>query len=499
MPDVFYNILLVFGLAAIWISLAPTQLGGQVSYVMVNGNSMEPNYHTGDLIIFRQAEEYQVGDFVVYHDPLLVANIIHRIVALDQDRFIIKGDNNSWNDAYHPTRLEIGGKRWIYLPKLGPAIRWIRTPIYMALASGLIGGLFMINMTMQEPKKKEKRKKVRWPFALSETALYIVGAVVLGFLALTIYAFIRPLERTADNIPYTQTGSFFYSAAGTSSVYDTGAARSGEPVFLNLTCTLNSTFSYTLQGEQLENIAGFRQFYAVVQDEQSGWQRTIPLTSDTTFTGKSYTGTAALNLCQLEDLVSAVEKETGIHSSTYTLVVTARVNVGGEMSGQHFSDTFESHLTFRFDSLHFYLVGNPSTTDPLQTVQSGSLKNSAKVANTLNLLGLKPVVLTMRKIAGSGLAISLGVLLALAIIFYDTSSNNKATAIGIKYGSFMMDIYDQKLGILLPVIDVTTIEDLAKLAERQNAMIMHLIRRDSVHYYLVQSGGTIYRYVSNKG
>ncbi len=48
------------------------------------------------------------------------------------------------------------------------------------------------------------------------------------------------------------------------------------------------------------------------------------------------------------------------------------------------------------------------------------------------------------------------------------------------------------------LVDVTTIDDLAKLAERQNAMILHMMR-DYLHYYHVQCNGTTYRYVISAG
>jgi hypothetical protein len=46
----------------------------------------------------------------------------------------------------------------------------------------------------------------------------------------------------------------------------------------------------------------------------------------------------------------------------------------------------------------------------------------------------------------------------------------------------------------MPVIDVTSIDDLAKMAEHQNTMILHMML-NFLHYYLVQGNGTMYRYV----
>ena len=63
-PSILSNLILISGLIAAWIAFAPLKAGGQASYVMVNGISMEPKYHTGDLVIVRKARTYQVGDVI---------------------------------------------------------------------------------------------------------------------------------------------------------------------------------------------------------------------------------------------------------------------------------------------------------------------------------------------------------------------------------------------------------------------------------------------------
>src|SRR5215217_7406500 len=116
------NFVLFAALAAIWIAFAPTTVGGQASYVVVNGNSMEPAFHRGDLVIVRAASTYRVGDIVTYRNAELKAFVIHRIIATEQDHYVFKGDNNSWIDTYHRIREELIGKLWIHIPKLGKAM-----------------------------------------------------------------------------------------------------------------------------------------------------------------------------------------------------------------------------------------------------------------------------------------------------------------------------------------------------------------------------------------
>jgi signal peptidase I len=144
-------------LAAVWAVFAPTPTGGQATYVIVNGNSMEPGFHLGDLVIVRSARSYNIGDEVAYWDADLGRYVFHRIVGENLDRFILKGDNNAWTDSYQPTMDEIVGKVWISLPSVGKAFQWLRTPIILAVFAGVFVSLALAVMLIT-PKKKRVRK-----------------------------------------------------------------------------------------------------------------------------------------------------------------------------------------------------------------------------------------------------------------------------------------------------------------------------------------------------
>ena len=493
------NILLVMGLAAIWLAFAPVNLGGQVSYVMVNGSSMEPGFHKGDLAIVRQAAAYQVGDIVTYRNADMNADVIHRIIGIEGDHFLIQGDNNSWIDGYRPTQAEIVGKLWLHLPQLGKVVEWVRSPLNMALIAGLLGGFFMLTMIPKKSGKKGKKVQPAGnPAGMFEMALYLFAFLALVFGGLAVFAFTRPVTRSADPIEYQQNGFFFYSAAGAPGVYDGDAAGSGEPVFTKLTCTLNLGFTYILVGEQLDNIRGEQQLSATLRDEQSGWSRSIPLASAQSFNGNTHTSLATLDLCQVQALVADVAEKTGFRPSAGTLDIAAQVSAGGIMAGQEFTDTFEPHLNLKFDSLHFYLPGAGSKTDPLKTTQPGTLANPEMVDNTTQLLGLNLKVGGLRGAATIGLAVALVGLLVLGLYYIAVSKYSQETVIHIKSGGVIMDVYTQGLQVASPVIDVTRMEDLVKLAERQNGMILHLPDKHA-NYYILQLDGTTYRYVTGKG
>ncbi len=96
----FSNALLILSSAALWYVFAPTKLGGGASYVMIDGNSMEPTFHAGDLVILTKAPVYNVGDIVAYKDLKLNAFIIHRIIEYEDGHYVLKGDNNAWIDPF---------------------------------------------------------------------------------------------------------------------------------------------------------------------------------------------------------------------------------------------------------------------------------------------------------------------------------------------------------------------------------------------------------------
>ncbi len=121
-------LLLAFG-----IFMWPARLGGDMYYVMLTGPSMEPHFHLGDLVLVRRASVYQPGEAVLYMHPK-IGFVFHRIAGFDkQGRFILRGDNNAWDDPYHPSREEIMGVFVARVPRLGQMLQSIRTPGVIAL------------------------------------------------------------------------------------------------------------------------------------------------------------------------------------------------------------------------------------------------------------------------------------------------------------------------------------------------------------------------------
>lgn len=487
----FAHLILVASLALFWFSFAPFQLGGQVSYVLVNGISMEPKFHTGDMVIARKAADYQIGDVVTYRDPEMQAYVIHRIIAKEDDNFTLQGDNNSWVDAHRPTRNEILGKLWLHLPQWGKALLWLRQSFNLTISLVLFGGVLMATTFTNSNRRKRATSWGR--LSLFEMSLYLTAISLVLFFAFAVFAFWNPAERPADGISYQQTGVFFYSALGGQNVYDTSMARSGEPVFPRLTCALNIGFVYSITAENLRNVTSDYQITAQILDEQSGWQRTIPLARPTSFQGDTFSSLAVVDLCQVQTLVGEVEQQTGFRPSTYTLSIRPRVLVSGEVQGSYLQDFFEASLEFKFDKVHFYLAER-DVNQALSHSETRKIQNPLMQENRISLAGFSISVPMLRVFSGAGLGISLLMLVVLGVLFYSEIRNHSGALAKMKYGHLMIDIYEYTIEPNARHIEVTTIDELAKLAERQNSVILHL-EHDQAHYYFVQANGSTYRYV----
>ena len=488
----------IAALLLFWVTFMPAQLGGWVTYVIVDGISMEPGFVFGDLVLVRTQANYQVGDAVVYHDETIKRFVFHRIVDMELDRYVLQGDNNAWLDSYHPTRDEIVGKLWLHAPKLGRVIEWMRTPLNLSLAVGLVGGVFMFDL-FKKPKQKGRESN---PFSqvggFSQTALFSFGLLTLLFLAFGIFAFIRPLNRPAENIPYQQDGMYYYSATGTPGVYDTDVVRSGEPVFTKLTCFLNVGYTYNILGDRLQGAAGTYKMYARILDEQGGWQRTLPLNAETVFTGNTFFTMATLDLCQVESLVKLVEQEAGLKQVSYTLEIVTDVSFAATAEGNLVSDSFSQVLPFKYDKVQFYLAENDPQVDPLHSTKPGLVESSILEPNTISLLGLTVTVWMVRLMALFGLGVALIGLGVVGMGLYRAASRSQEALAQLKYGSMLVDVVEQNLAPTSSIIDVASVDDLARLAERHGTMILHTAR-NFLQFYFVQVNGATYRYVFSTG
>ena len=505
-----------------WLALAPAQLGGMASYIVVIGKSMEPKFHRGDLVIVHKEPRYQIGDVIVYRNSQLKSFVFHRIISQQMGRYTLRGDNNSWVDTYEPSVKEVIGKLWLHIPGGGTVIQAIRTPFTMALIAGALGAFLAANLFMKTAKDKKPMndktipdwftsigQKTRYwftetrgltasepvtfsPGEVFEALFFVLGLIGLSSLILGLIAFSRPASRTAQTeISYQHLGVFSYSASTSQGVYDADAITSGDPIFTKLACAVNINFQYTLVAAQTEDIAGTYQLTAMIMEESSGWQRILPLQEKTSFTGDAFGTNARLDLCKIQSLAQSMEQETDFHPGVYTLVITPHIQLDGNLSGQTLQSAFNPMLKFRYDRRQFFLIRNDAEGNPLAFTETGVLHEEYKEANTLLLLGREISIRALRWMVVYGLIISVGGLAFLGLRVRNLARIDPQKFFRIKYASTMINVQDLDPLTTSRIIDVDSMDALAKLAERFNGVILHQEQGD-LHTYCVHVGNTSY-------
>lgn len=146
------GVALVGGLATGWWLLAPQTVGGSMAYLAVRGSSMEPTFHPGDLVVVRAGPPYEPGDVVAYRTPASAPGlgargdasadgeeaapvIVHRVVGLDGERLVLRGDANAADDALRPAPQEVLGRQVARVPGVGGVFAGVRQSAGVAVVA----------------------------------------------------------------------------------------------------------------------------------------------------------------------------------------------------------------------------------------------------------------------------------------------------------------------------------------------------------------------------
>jgi len=118
---------------------------------VVATGSMEPAIEPGDMIIFHEQENYEVGDIVVFEAENFVT---HRIVETTENGFITQGDANNTNDG-EILREQMIGKVVFTVPKVGYAVDFLKSPFgILVLVIGLLALIEVPNLIGRKSKRR---------------------------------------------------------------------------------------------------------------------------------------------------------------------------------------------------------------------------------------------------------------------------------------------------------------------------------------------------------
>ncbi|HFC10437.1 MAG TPA: signal peptidase I [Chloroflexi bacterium] len=483
-------------LIALGVFFFPARLGGEMYYVILTGPSMEPHFHVGDLVLARRAPFYQPGDIAIYRHPR-IGFVFHRIVGYDAEgRFRFKGDNNAWEDPYHPRPDEVLARYAARIPAVGKVLRHLRSPWVITALVVLIGLLLFGDWLRVGPDEEEENFVMPrgdtlydWMIAF---AVLLVLAVLLG-----VVAFTRPkVVQAQEPISYTETVAFSYTARAPEGLYDLPQVQPGEPIFTQLTGTITVGCTYRFTAAAPFQLEGTYRLLARVSDA-TGWKRTLPLTEPTAFQNGTFTAQATLHLEDMRRFIDEFEQITG-RRGTYTLAVMAHIETHGTVGGEAFQETFEPMLRFRWNGNALVLEtsgGVPlgeKAPDPLHIVRQNAIVHTVPRVNTLLILGAHvpvPLARTVSVVVG-GLAL---VLLGGALYYEHQVVEGDPVAQIRLIGGVTTVPLDALPHHTLPVVEVGSLSDLASLAALHRAPVFHLREGEQVHFWL-KTPDVVYHY-----
>jgi signal peptidase I len=497
-------------LATAWVLLAPIALGGEATYVVTDGISMQPRFHAGDLAIVHAESGYHVGEIVAYRSRLLHTIILHRIIGMEGDRYIFKGDNNDFVDLEHPTRSQLVGRLWLHVPGLGSHLGPLRRrgSVALAVMFGLL--LFLSSLFTKKQLRRKRLRAARAPTFRLRLPTRAPSGPVVGFgvavaLAglLTVVAFTKPSRAPAPfAVPYTQSGTFAYSATTTpGAAYPDGRVTTGDPLFLRLVRSADVGFSYRFASSADHRVAGTIGLTATLASS-TGWMRTFTLAKPQRFSGNRASVRGTIDLSSFAALVAHLETTTQVRSS-YTFTLTPLVRIVGAVSGSRLSAVYTPQLGFSLDANELQptlpgAVGHPSTPDrsnPLKPSASGSVSATKMLPASFAILGKHLTVSAMRVFSLVCLFAALCFLAGFGIgdLLGHRMHGTEADSILSRYRNLLVQVVHVRDPSTQRVVVVSDMAALGRIAERYDRMILHekVAGQDA---YFVADDGVLYRY-----
>jgi len=485
-------------IACAWFFFAPSALGGSTTYVVTDGVSMQPRFHSGDLVLVRPESDYRVGQIVAYHNRQLGTIVLHRIVGRAGSRYVFKGDNNNFMDFEHPARGQLIGALWMHVPGMGTDLASVRSP-------ALIGGLFAIGTLLLGgaafARRRRRRGRERRGLRAAEPGLGLaspapvtaainrgavpmmlsIGLAALSpFLVLALLAFTRPSSAAVSvNVPYAQHGRLAYEAEPAAGpAYPAGRVRTGDPIFTRVVGSLGLRYTYRFSSPEAHRLTGRAALTATLAST-SGWRTTIPLGRPAPFHGDVASVSAALDVGSLLGLTSRVEAITAVHG-TYTLTIAPRIAVEGRVGEAPLHTVFAPPSRFSLNKLEIRPVTANGSASAEETEPDALFAKSAQGTATaqrsraahLSLGAFSLSVEAARAIALGGIAL-VAFALAAATSLLRPRRRDETSSILSRYGSLIVPVECvwQLPGV--SVIDVADMDALARIAAHYERSILH--------------------------
>ena len=514
--------------AATWFTwLRPTALGGDVSYVVVDGSSMEPTFEDGDLVLVRDEESYAHGDVIAYRagghfrDP---TRIIHRIVG---DRtgggYVTQGDNRDRTDPWFPTDDDIIGRSWMHVPLAGQGAVLVSQPQAIAVLGGaaaVVGrsrrrrprrsrqpttgsGSGIVSRTQPVVRRDEPaRRLVTRGNRMTQPTWAFVGLVVSLVLAAPVLALGWSALRAPDTVDVVETTGALdlaidvdYRFRGDPSpVYPSGAVEASPnaagavvpdgPLYSRLLDRLDVTVSFRADRTGPGTVSSTFSVDADVSTP-GGWTTTLESVVEERFEGTT-SQDVSIDLRDVAAQVASVATLTGVGGDAYTITLAPRLDVAADTGSSRIEEQLAAPVAFAVE-------GNLVQADVLAEAESVPLtvRTTEDARYTIGPLQL-PTQPARAILGGLALVLVAGVVWFASVLFGGVGLG-EPDRIAARYRAQMVDVA-VATAPPGPVVMVGGIDELSRIAKVEQSVILHEDLGEGAHRYRVFLGSVTYEY-----
>jgi len=304
----------------------------------------------------------------------------------------------------------------------------------------------------------------------------VASAILAVLLATSLYGcytFIRmPSTRSKNNVDlrYSQSAEYGYTAlVEPSLLYDNRTEiGEGEPLYTNLVEQIEIVLKYELtQMPSPVEMSGIEiKYEASVTLSGGDWKKTYPLNSMTSKVS-SFTETYTIDMEEIEGIVETIGEETGARAHSYTYEIKSSINLEASAGRETIEQAFNPTLTVKFE-------GGTIEFEELSSAKSGSVIHHEEELATWRLLGFAVEVPAMRLISIIT-SISIIALLynPLTLALQERTSRSFMERLSGDIRDRIVEISEPPERIERATIKVSSLEDLARIAEEAFKPIMH--------------------------
>lgn len=494
------SVSLIF-VVALWLLFAPTTMGGKFAYFFVVGNSMEPRITADDLVFLRAAERYDVGDVIGYRDPIL-GTVVHRIRALDGDRYITRGDNRDADDPYRPFQSDVLGREWHVLNNGAHIVRTIQSPKSAVTLTVLSLAVGMMQAKPRRPTRRMRRMRKTldqrtpgWVGQLSHKSMTGDSIVTLSstllFTAVGLAGVMlwNGTERiVTKDIVLTQSGKLEYTALAGIGLYDGDKVTTGQPIFTQLGTQMPVSFTYEVTPTSKDaTVGGVRGMVrlAVELSQDNRWRREFEILPPTPFAGSVATAQGTVDLKALQETADRMEQTALLKYPLYTVRLIAEVKANGNITGRAQDITYRTEYPFQLQELQlipgleFKAVAKAPLNVKRDTLESWS--TSLPVIGTQIDYTTLQVLTVVLGIAGAG---------ALGLVYVSTmlaARGGETSLILARYAPLLVSVQAADVDFGGRIVAVKKFEDLVRMARADGLFIVHAENGVADHFLLVTS------------